>query len=116
MNGSSGSYVLLNKTYPLRDTQRSNKVLILDLLGRVLNTEGLCCGTIKVKIIIFETGPLLKVPVCRMKGNCMEMIDWTLAIKTAVGGFGLVFGILLLLWISIELTRVITEKIFGVEK
>ena len=51
-----------------------------------------------------------------MKGIGMEMIDWTLAIKIAVGGFGLVFGILVLLWVSIELTRVITEKIFGVEK
>jgi len=41
------------------------------------------------------------------------MIDWSLAIKTAIGGFGLVFGILVLLGISVELTRVITEKIAG---
>ena len=39
------------------------------------------------------------------------MIDWALAIKTACGGFGLVFGILVLLWGSVELTRVITGKI-----
>jgi len=44
------------------------------------------------------------------------MIDWGLAIKTAIGGFGLVFGILMLLWISVELTRVITEKIAGDKK
>lgn len=39
------------------------------------------------------------------------MVDWGLAIKTAIGGFGLVFGILVLLGISVELTRVITERI-----
>ena len=44
------------------------------------------------------------------------MVDWGLAIKTAVGGFGLVFGILVLLGISVELTRVITEKVFGDKK
>jgi len=44
------------------------------------------------------------------------MVDWGLAIKTAIGGFGLVFGILVLLGISVELTRVITEKITGVKK
>jgi len=44
------------------------------------------------------------------------VVDWGLAIKTAVGGFGLVFGILVLLGISVELTRVITEKVFGDKK
>lgn len=44
------------------------------------------------------------------------MIDWCLAIKTAVGGFGLVFGILVLLGVSVELTRVITERITGDKK
>ncbi len=44
------------------------------------------------------------------------MIDWDLSIKTAVGGFGLVFGILILLMITVELTRVITEKFFGGKK
>jgi hypothetical protein len=44
------------------------------------------------------------------------MVDWGLAIKTACGGFGLVFGILVLLGISVELTRVITEKIGGEKK
>ncbi len=44
------------------------------------------------------------------------MIDWGLAIKTACGGFGLVFGILVLLWGSVELTRVITNKIAGDKK
>ena len=44
------------------------------------------------------------------------MVDWGLAIKTAIGGFGLVFSILVLLGISVELTRVITEKITGNKK
>ena len=44
------------------------------------------------------------------------MVDWGLAIKTAVGGFGLVFGILVLLGVSVELTRVITERIAGDKK
>lgn len=44
------------------------------------------------------------------------MIDWNLAIKTAVGGFGLVFAILVLLMISVELTRVITDKFFSGKK
>lgn len=38
------------------------------------------------------------------------MIDWNLAIKTAAGGFGLVFGILVLLWVVVEVTRVISKK------
>jgi hypothetical protein len=44
------------------------------------------------------------------------MIDWELAIKTAIGGFGLVFGILVLLGISVGLTKVITERITGDKK
>jgi len=44
------------------------------------------------------------------------VIDWSLAIKTAVGGFGLVFAILMLLMVSVELTRVITEKFFSGRK
>jgi len=44
------------------------------------------------------------------------MIDWELAIKTACGGFGLVFGILVLLGVSVELTRIITERITGDKK
>ncbi len=51
-----------------------------------------------------------------MKGASLDMIDWNLAIKTAAGGFGLVFGILMLLWISVELTRITIEKFFGVKK
>ncbi len=39
------------------------------------------------------------------------MTDWGLAIKIACGGFSLVFIILVTLAISIELTKVITERI-----
>ena len=46
----------------------------------------------------------------------MDTMDWTLAIKTAAGGFGLVFGILMLLWISVELTRITLQKFFGLKK
>ena len=52
----------------------------------------------------------------RARGVGSDMIDWGLAIKTACGGFGLVFGILVLLWGSVEVTRVITDKIAGDKK
>ncbi len=39
------------------------------------------------------------------------MIDTGLALKIAGGGFGVVFMLLILLWFSIWLTKVVTEKI-----
>jgi hypothetical protein len=44
------------------------------------------------------------------------MTDWGLAIKIACGGFSLVFIILVVLAISIELTKVITERIIKDKK
>ena len=39
------------------------------------------------------------------------MIDIGLALKIAGGGFAMVFMLLLLIWFTIWLTRVVTEKI-----
>ncbi len=44
------------------------------------------------------------------------MTDWGLAIKIACGGFSLVFIILVLLWMTSWLTKVITEKIIKDKK
>jgi len=42
-------------------------------------------------------------------------MDWYFAAKMALGGFGTVFVILLILWVVVELIRVATEK-FAREK
>lgn len=47
----------------------------------------------------------------RKGGRKFVMVDMGLAVKIAAGGFGVVFFLLTILWITIGLTRVVAEKI-----
>ena len=39
------------------------------------------------------------------------MVDWNLAVKIAAGGFGLVFIILVILGITVWLTKLVSNKL-----
>ena len=41
------------------------------------------------------------------------MVEWELAVRVALGGFGMVFTILLILCLSVWMTKSVVEKIEG---
>jgi len=45
------------------------------------------------------------------KGAIAKVIDWNLAAKIAGGGFGMVFMLLAMLFLSVRITKLIVDKI-----